>query len=129
VSHRLVLRTVVAAALTFSAVAVVATPSAANVDESTSVEFVCEDDGAGLSAVDVLEATGEHGVFLEYLQTYDPEGYEILTDPELSDKTIWAPTDAAFAALGDAPENATADEIKALLGFHITPPRRAPEGD
>jgi hypothetical protein len=30
------------------------------------VEFVYEDGGAGLSAVDVLEATGQNGVFLDY---------------------------------------------------------------
>lgn len=93
------------------------------------VEFICENDGNGLSAVDVLMATGEHGVFLDYLQTYDPEGYEILTDPALADKTIWAPTDDAFAKLGDAPEQATPAEIKNVLGFHITPPRRTVEGD
>ena len=84
---------------------------------------------AGLSAVDVLSATGEHDVFLKYLSEFDPEGYQILTDPELSDKTIWAPTDEAFAKLGDAPASATPEEIKAVLGFHITPPRRIPEGD
>lgn len=84
---------------------------------------------AGLSAVDVLSATGEHDVFLKYLSEFDPEGYQILTDPELSDKTIWAPTDEAFAKLGDAPASATPEEIKAVLGFHITPPRRTPEGD
>ena len=84
---------------------------------------------AGLSAVDVLSATGEHDVFLKYLSEFDPEGYQILTDPGLSDKTIWAPTDEAFAKLGDAPASATPEEIKAVLGFHITPPRRTPEGD
>lgn len=94
-----------------------------------SVEFVCDNDGIGLSAVDVLKATGEHDVFLDYLSEYDPEGYEILTDPALSDKTIWAPTNEAFAELGDAPESATAEEVRAVLGFHITPPRRTPEGD
>jgi uncharacterized surface protein with fasciclin (FAS1) repeats len=92
-------------------------------------EFICENSGAGLSAVDVLEATGDHDVFLEYLSEYDPEGYQILTDPAASDKTIWAPTDAAFAKLGDAPESASPEEIKAVLGYHITPPRRTPEGD
>lgn len=96
---------------------------------ATGTEFICENSGAGLSAVDVLEATGDHDVFLEYLSEYDPEGYQILTDPAASDKTIWAPTDAAFAALGDAPESASPEEIKAVLGYHITPPRRTPEGD
>ena len=102
------------------------TSASANTEE---VEFICENSGAGLSAVDVLSATGEHDVFLEYLSEFDPEGYQILTDPELSDKTIWAPTDEAFAKLGDAPASASPEEIKAVLGFHITPPRRTPEGD
>lgn len=96
---------------------------------ATGTDFVCKNAGAGLSAVDVLRATGEHDVFLDYLSKYDPEGYEILTDPAASDKTIWAPTDAAFAKLGDAPESASPEEIKAVLGYHITPPRRTPEGD
>jgi hypothetical protein len=96
---------------------------------ATKTEFLCPDEGAGLSAVDVLQATGEHDVFLDYLSEYDPEGYEILTDPAASDKTIWAPTDAAFTKLGDAPESASPEEIKAVLGYHITPPRRTPEGD
>ena len=96
---------------------------------ATEAEFVCPDEGAGLSAVDVLQATGDHDVFLDYLREYDPEGYAILTDPAASDKTIWAPTDAAFAKLGNAPESASPEEIKAVLGYHITPPRRTPEGD
>lgn len=97
--------------------------------DTQAVEFVCPDSGIGLSAVDVLRATGEHDVFLDNLREYDPEGYQILTDPAASDKTIWAPTDAAFAKLGDAPERASPDEIKAVLGYHITPPRRTVEGD
>lgn len=91
-------------------------------------EFVCENEGAGLSILDVLEATGEHGTFLSFFADFDPEGYAILGDPELADKTVWAPTDAAFAELGDAPSSLTADEITAVLGYHITPPRRTPEG-
>ena len=94
---------------------------------ATGTEFICENSGAGLSAVDVLSATGDHEVFLDYLREYDPEGYQILTDPAASDKTIWAPTDAAFAKLGDAPESASPEEIKAVLGYHITPPRRTPK--
>lgn len=92
-------------------------------------QFICPDSGAGLSAVDVLQATGDHDAFLDYLREFDPEGYEILTDPAASDKTIWAPTDSAFAKLGDDPQSASPDEIKAVLGYHITPPRRTPEGD
>lgn len=91
-------------------------------------EFVCENEGAGLSILDVLEATGEHDTFLSFFAEFDPEGYAILGDPELADKTVWAPTDAAFAELGDAPSLLTADEITAVLGYHITPPRRTPEG-
>ena len=64
---------------------VMVTNASANTEE---VQFICENSGAGLSAVDVLSATGEHDVFLEYLSEFDPEGYQILTDPELSDKTI-----------------------------------------
>jgi hypothetical protein len=96
---------------------------------SIEAEFICPDGGVGLSAVDVLQATGQHDVFLDYLSEYDPEGYEILTDPAASDKTIWAPTDTAFAKLGDAPDSASPEDIKAVLGYHITPPRRTVEGD
>lgn len=91
-------------------------------------EFVCDNEGAGLSILDVLEATGEHDTFLTYFAEFDPEGYAVLADPELADKTVWAPTDAAFAELGDAPSALTAEEITAVLGYHITPPRRTPEG-
>ncbi|MER3390687.1 MAG: fasciclin domain-containing protein [Microcella sp.] len=91
-------------------------------------EFVCENEGAGLSIHDVLEATGDHGTFLDYFAEFDPEGYAILGDPELADKTVWAPNDAAFAELGDAPSLLSAEEITAVLGYHITPPRRTPEG-
>ena len=115
-----------AALLLFPGTAFVSTPIA---QAATETEFICPDSGDGLSAVDVLQATGEHDVFLDYLSEYDPEGYEILTDPAGSDKTIWAPTDAAFAKLGDAPKSASPEEIKAVLGYHITPPRRTPEGD
>lgn len=122
-------RGVVAVAIFSAALAWGLSTNTVSASAPEDVTFICEDSGAGLSAVDVLSATGQHGQFLEYLRTYDPEGYEILTDPAKSDKTIWAPTDEAFAKLGDAPESATAEEIKAVLGFHITPPRRTPEGD
>lgn len=97
--------------------------------DTQGVEFVCPDSGLGLCAVEGLYATGEHDVFLDYLREYDPECYGILTDPAASDKTIWAPTDAAFAKLGDAPDSASPDDIKAVLGYHITPPRRTVKGD
>lgn len=52
---------------------VVATPSSSAESGSNNVvEFVCENAGAGLSAVDVLRATGEHEVFLDYFSEYDP---------------------------------------------------------
>jgi uncharacterized surface protein with fasciclin (FAS1) repeats len=91
-------------------------------------EFVCDDGGRGASVVDVLRATGEHETFLDLFSQHDPEGFEILSDPVLSDKTVWAPTDAAFSALGDAVSALSNAEIKAVLGYHITPPRRTPEG-
>lgn len=115
-----------AALLLYFVTAFVSTPVA---QAATETEFICPESGVGLSAVDVLQTTGEHDVFLDYLRAYDPEGYEILADPAASDKTIWAPTDAAFAKLGNAPQSASPEEIKAVLGYHITPPRRTPEGD
>ena len=102
-----------AALLLFPVIAFVSTPVA---QAATETEFICPESGVGLSAVDVLQTNGEHDVFLDYLRAYDPEGYEILTDPAASDKTIWAPTDAAFAKLGNAPQSASPEEIKAVLG-------------
>lgn len=91
-------------------------------------EFVCENNGLGLSIVDVLQATGQHNTFLTLLSQYDPEGFAILSDAELSDKTVWAPTDAAFSEIRSALTSLSDEDIKAILGFHITPPRRTPEG-
>ena len=91
-------------------------------------EFVCENDGVGLSIVDVLRATGQHGTFLDVLTRYDPDGFAILSDPELADKTVWAPTDAAFSEVDGSLSPLSDVEIKAVLGYHITPPRRTPEG-
>lgn len=91
-------------------------------------QFICENNGLGLSIGDVLQATGEHNTFLSLLSQYDPEGFAILSDPELSDKTVWAPTDAALLEIGDSLSSLSDEEIKALLGYHITPPRRTPEG-
>lgn len=127
-NRRIAYRFAISAATLLLGINAVAATSFASADESTAVEFVCVDGGAGLSAVDVLGATGEHGEFLRYFQEFDPEGYEILADPVLADKTVWAPTDAAFAALGDAPKGLPPEEIKAVLGFHISPPKRTPEG-
>ena len=47
-----------------------------------------------------------------------------LDDAALANATIWAPTDAGFAKLGDEPKSLSPDELQAVLGFHITPPRR-----
>lgn len=91
-------------------------------------EFVCDDGGRGVSVVDVLGATSEHETFLDLFSQHDSEGFEILSDPVLSDKTVWAPTDAAFSALGDAVSALSDAETKDVLGYHITPPRRTPEG-
>ncbi len=63
--------------------------------------YIRENGGAGLSVVDVLQATGDQNTFLELLGRYDPEGFAILSDTELADKTVWAPTDAAFLAVSD----------------------------
>ncbi|KAL1518787.1 hypothetical protein AB1Y20_003070 [Prymnesium parvum] len=90
--------------------------------------FVCEGDGAGRSIVDVLKATGHHGTFLALMRRYDPDGLDILANAALADKTVWAPTDAAFAALGDALTSLSDAEVKAVLGYHISPPRRSPTG-
>lgn len=91
--------------------------------------FVCETHPTGVSIVDVLQATGEHSQFLDLLRRYDPEGFDILADPALADKTVWAPTDAAVAGIADRLASLSDAEIKAVLGYHISPPRRSPRGD
>lgn len=98
------------------------------VDAQDEIRFVCENNGLGLSIVDVLQATGEHNTFIDLFSQYDPEGFAILSDPELSDKTVWAPTDVAFLEIIDSLSSLSNEEIKAILGYHITPPRRTPEG-
>lgn len=98
-------------------------------NQSINYTFICEDNGSGLSAVDVLQASGEHSRFLELLNSYDPEGFTILTDDSLSDKTIWAPTDTAFQSVEDHIDEMNDDEIKAILGYHISPPQSSPSGD
>lgn len=102
----------------------------ANGDNTTQeeIQFVCVDNGIGLSVVDVLQATNEHDTFLKLLSEYDPEGFSILSDPQLSDKTIWAPTDDAFLKINKSFYSLSDNEIKAILGYHITPPRRIPDG-
>ncbi|MCF7945363.1 MAG: fasciclin domain-containing protein [Spirochaetia bacterium] len=89
-------------------------------------QFVCNNDGFGLSVVDVLQASGDHDIFLNLFSRYDPEGYAILSDPELADKTVWAPTDTAFLSISDSLSSLSEEEIRTILGYHISPPRRAP---
>jgi len=90
--------------------------------------FVCDIEGAGRSVVDVLLATGNHTTFLDLFSRYDLEGFAILSDAELADKTVWAPTDAAFLAIRGDLSTMSPEEIAAILGYHISPPRRAPGG-
>lgn len=92
-------------------------------------EYVCPSNSSNLTPVSVLEATGNHDVFLELFAEYDPEGFEILSDPVLADKTVWAPLDSAFDSIANDLEQLEADEIKAVLGYHISPPRSDPSGD
>lgn len=90
--------------------------------------FVCEGGGSGRSIVDALGATGDHATFLDLFERYDAEGFAILADPELADKTVWAPTDDAFAAVGGELASRSDAEVKAILGYHVSPPRRTPGG-
>lgn len=124
-SKTVVITTVSRGALAFALISVCLLTACGATTEYT---FVCDDEGRGLSAVDVLEATGEHETFLALLREHDPEGYEVLADPVLADKTIWAPTDAAFSTVADLLSSLPSDEVKAVLGYHITPPRRTPDG-
>jgi len=72
--------------------------------------------------------TGDHTTFLDLFSRYDPEGFAILSNAELADKTVWAPTDAAFLAVGGDLSTMADEEIAAVLGCHVSPPRRAPGG-
>lgn len=56
--------------------------------------------GIGLGVVDVLQAIGDHTMLLDLPSRYDPEGFAILSDAEIADKTVCAPTVAAFLAIG-----------------------------
>lgn len=91
-------------------------------------KFICENEGSGPSAVDVLRATGIHNTFLELLSRYDPQAFTILSDPQLADKTVWAPADAAFKAIEESLSSMSDEAIKSILGYHISPPRRTPWG-
>lgn len=94
----------------------------------TAYQCICEQEGSGLSVVDVLQATGDHDTFLNLFRRYDPEGFAILSDPVLADKTVWAPTDTAFRAISDRLSSLSDEQVKAVLGYHISPPRRTPWG-
>lgn len=89
----------------------------------------CEDPTNQQSIVDVLEQTGRHSTFLQLMQVHDMEGYRILTDPDLSDKTVWAPTDDAFAAMSSELDALSSLDIKNILGYHISPPLSRPNGE
>lgn len=125
--RRIAVRSLLVAA-TIVTVPTVAGAAAAATVSAAEYRVICPDDGAGLDIVDVLEATGEHGTFLDLMQRFDPEGLAILADVELADKTVWAPTDAAFLALGDELSSWSDEQTKAVLGYHISPPRRSPGG-
>ena len=93
-----------------------------------SYEFICPTDPSALTPISVLAETGKHDVFLELFEKYDPEGFAILSDPLLADKTVWAPEDSAFESITGDLENLNAAEIKEVLGYHISPPRSDPSG-
>lgn len=93
------------------------------------VQTGCLDPSNSLSLVEVLEQTGRHTTFLALLQEHDEEGYQILTDADLSDKTIWAPTDEAFADVASQLNTMSSSDIKKVLGYHISPPLSRPSGD
>lgn len=119
--RRTIRRCLVLAVLVAPYAPVVATPAG-------DYRFVCPDEGTAASIVDVLQASGQQGQFISFLRSYDPEGFAILADPALADKTVWAPTDTAFAAVADRLDAMSDSEIMAILGYHISPPRRAPGG-
>jgi hypothetical protein len=91
-------------------------------------EFLCPSDASNLTPISVLDATGDHELFLELFEKYDPEGFAILSDPMLADKTVWAPTDAAFEAIASDLDKLGEAQIKEILGYHISPPRSDPSG-
>lgn len=91
-------------------------------------EFACPSETSSLSPVSVLEASGNHQLFLELLEEHDPEGLAILSDPKLGDKTVWAPVDSAIEESTKALSLLDSAGIKKVLGYHISPPRRSPFG-
>lgn len=92
-------------------------------------KFICPADSATLTPITELAATGEHDTFLSLFKEYDPEGFAILSNPELADKTVWAPVDSAFEKSSDLIYQLDSAEIKEILGYHISPPRSNPSGD
>lgn len=74
----------------------------------------------------LLSGIFQHSIFLDLFRCYDPEAYRILSDPEFADKTVWAPMHAAFLAISDSLPYLPEEEIKTILGYHMSPPRRAP---
>lgn len=91
-------------------------------------EYVCPTNSSGLTPVRVLAATGNHALFLELFEQHDPEGFAILSDPLLADKTVWAPTDEAFESIAGTLDALDSAEVKEILGYHISPPRSDPSG-
>lgn len=106
-------------------------PNSISLDNSNQniSEFICIDGANGISAIDALEASGNHSIFLSLLAEYDEEAYNILDDPILADKTIWAPIDAAFDEVEDALADMDSEQIKIILGYHISPPLSRPNGN
>jgi uncharacterized surface protein with fasciclin (FAS1) repeats len=95
----------------------------------TGDQIGCIEPPNSRSLVDVLEQTGRHNTFLALLQEHDAEGYQILTDADLSDKTIWAPTDEAFEDISSQLNTLSSLDIKKVLGYHISPPLSRPNGE
>lgn len=91
-------------------------------------EYICPVGASALTPVDVLAVTGKHTVFLELFEKFDPEGFAILSDPLLADKTVWAPTDGAFESIAGTLDALESAEVKEILGYHISPPRSDPSG-
>ena len=86
-------------------------------------EYVCPANSSSLSPISVLAATGEHNTLISLLKEHDPEGFAILSDPKLADKTVWAPLDSAFEKSSDDLKQLNSTGIKKVLGYHINPPR------
>ncbi len=126
--HRRIQQTILTLGMALVIALFAATSFAQEGMDGSAYRFVCDDGGMGRSAIDALRTTGDHDTFLELFARHDPEGYAILADPELADKTVWAPTNAAFEAVREDLSQRPTEDVKAILGFHISPPRRSPAG-